>query len=162
MARIGAPVSAVMYSCRCRTRHNCRRCYYLCMPLPSPRHTLHNLHGYVQQPWDMGPHRDGNWKTLITKKEGTKTPDTGPEEFPPEYTHWQDSVTLLISAFLCVSFCISSLCCLDALDFCSDCLGHKLSEAGHSSPVPLLLMSPLSPTPFCSYHQLPGPLHIPS
>ena len=50
------------------------------MAPPSPRHTLHTLHGYVQQPWDMGPFRDGYWKFLITKK--VQTPEMGPEEFP--------------------------------------------------------------------------------
>lgn len=121
---------------------------YVCHSPPQDIHCTTYM-ATCSNPWDMSPPRDGNWKTLITKKEGTKTPDTGPEEFPSRvYPLARLSYSPYFSFSLCVILHIFSL--------------SFRQRAGHSSPVPLLLMSPLSPAPFCSYHQLPGPLHTPS
>lgn len=124
MWRIWTLVRDVMYSCRCCTLYNCRRCCHLWMAPLSPRHTLHVLHGFLQQLWDMGILVDGNWKALIPP--GVKTPAAVLRSFPPEQTYGQDSAALFVSSFLCVSSGLSSLHHSYTLGFYSDYLGHSL------------------------------------
>ena len=104
MPRKWALVKIVMYSCRCRILHNCRRytAPYVWHIQCTPYTAMCSNHGV------LGPLGDGNWKAQIPKK--VQRPQLQvPRSFPPGHIHWQDSASLFVLTFLSVSSCVSSL-----------------------------------------------------
>lgn len=135
----------------------------LCMALPSPRHTLHTLHGCVQQPWGMSPLENGTRQALISKK--VYRPQLQDlSNFPPEYTQQQDSDTLFVLTFLCVSFCASSLYSPHTFDLYSDYLDHSFVWLmAHQRPSCLQLLSNSCLSVAVTSHLVPStfPIQIP-
>ena len=150
MPRKWALVKIVMYSCRCRILHNCRRytAPYVWHIQCTPYTAMCSNHGV------LGPLGDGNWKAQIPKK--VQRPQLQvPRSFPPGHVHWQDSTSLFVLTFFSVSSCVSSLHHSDTL-----ILVIALSCSRLSSVPPAHISVNLMPFGFC--HQLPSPLHIPN